>query len=251
MQNISRPWTSFQPPASVGGCYFREKNIMNIKKGSLYFIDDAFFNKINDPFLKKNYQTTKRPHYFAFQEPSSPLIWVVPCSSQIIKYQKILASKKAAGRPTDTIKIVKIQGREEVLLFQDMFPIHKKYINSQYIRDSHPVYISNPKIVSSLEKNAAKIIELLRREVKFTPSQPNAKKIEQIMLSEVAKINKEKTVTSTSNNMPQPVHIASNPYSASEIFQNAKQEAADWNRKINKQQTEEIGNVKKENCQTR
>lgn len=39
---------------------------MEILTGSLYFVSDAFFTKIADPYLKINYENTKRPHYFAF-----------------------------------------------------------------------------------------------------------------------------------------------------------------------------------------
>lgn len=157
---------------------------MEIKRGFLYFVSGDFFEKVKDPFLKKDHETTKRPHYFAFQDKSSPLIWIVPCSSKIQKYEKIVATKQAAGKPTDIIKIVKIQDKKEALLFQDMFPVLPKYLSSAYIRGGQPVYIADPNIVSSLEKNSAKIIGLIRRGIKFTPTQPDALHIETIMLDE-------------------------------------------------------------------
>ncbi len=39
---------------------------MDIIKGYFYFLKDEFFAKMNDPYLKINYETSKRPHYFAF-----------------------------------------------------------------------------------------------------------------------------------------------------------------------------------------
>ena len=39
---------------------------MEILTGSLYFVSDDFFAKVQDPYLKINYEHTKRPHYFAF-----------------------------------------------------------------------------------------------------------------------------------------------------------------------------------------
>lgn len=41
---------------------------MEILTGGLYFVSDAFFQKVQDPYLKINYEDTKRPHYFAFND---------------------------------------------------------------------------------------------------------------------------------------------------------------------------------------
>lgn len=35
---------------------------MEIITGSLYFVSDEFFAKIQDPYLKVNYENTKRPY---------------------------------------------------------------------------------------------------------------------------------------------------------------------------------------------
>ena len=58
---------------------------MEIMTGSLYFVSDEFFAKIQDPYLKINYENTKRPHYFAFRDSITGLYWLVPCSSKIEK----------------------------------------------------------------------------------------------------------------------------------------------------------------------
>ena len=46
---------------------------MEIIAGSLYFISNEFFAKVNDPYLKINYESTKRPHYFAFLDNATGL----------------------------------------------------------------------------------------------------------------------------------------------------------------------------------
>lgn len=80
---------------------------------------------------------------------------------------------------------MKIFGRKTVLLFQDMFPAIAKYIDGQYIKGGQPVRIADPKLIQELEKNAGKIINLLHRGVRFTPTQPDIIKIEKIMLEEL------------------------------------------------------------------
>lgn len=165
---------------------------MKFNSGYTYFVSDDFFKKINDPFLKVNYETTKRPHYFAFQDIKTSLYWLVPCSSKIDKFENILNKKKALNKPTDTIKIVKIQNAKTVLLFQDMFPITDNYISEPYIRGNQPFYIADPKLVKDLEKNAQKVVKLLHRGIKFTPTQPDINRIEKLMLMELQEHKQKK-----------------------------------------------------------
>lgn len=158
---------------------------MEILTGNLYFVSDDFFAKIQDPYLKINYENTKRPHYFAFQDSKTELYWLVPCSSKVEKFERLILEKQEKHKPTDTIKIVKIFDRKTVLLFQDMFPVVAKYIDGQYIKGGQPVRIADPKLIQELEKNAKKIINLLHRGVRFTPTQPDTIRIEKIMLEEL------------------------------------------------------------------
>ena len=158
---------------------------MEIMMGSLYFVSDDFFAKIQDPYLKVNYEDTKRPHYFAFRDNETGLYWLVPCSSRIEKYERLVMKKQEQHKSTDTIKIVKVFNRKTVLLFQDMFPVNARYIDGQYIKGGQPVRIADPKLIQELEKNAKKIINLLHRGVRFTPTQPDIIKIEKIMLAEL------------------------------------------------------------------
>lgn len=161
---------------------------MQILTGSLYFVSNDFFAKVDDPYLKINYESTKRPHYFAFKDDKTGLYWLVPCSSKVEKFERLIKKKHEQHKPTDTIKIVKIFDRKTVLLFQDMFPVIVKYIDGQYIKGGQPVRIADPKLIQELEKNARKIINLLHRGVRFTPTQPDVIRIEKMMLAELQKI---------------------------------------------------------------
>lgn len=118
---------------------------MKISPGSLYFISDQFFQKIQDPYLKVNYETTKRLHYFAITDQETGLYWLVPCSSKIEKFERLIQEKQARHKPADTIKIVKIFDK----------------------------------------KTARKVINLLRRGIRFTPTQPDSMHIEKVMLEEL------------------------------------------------------------------
>jgi hypothetical protein len=158
---------------------------MDILAGRLYFVSDVFFVKVNDPYLKIDYKDTKRPHYFTIQDPTTGLFWLVPCSSRVEKFEAIINRRRESGKPTDGMKIVTIQDAKAVLLFQDMFPIAAHYIEAPYTRGGQAVRIADPKVIQDLEKNAKKVISLLRHGVRFTPTQPDALRIESLMLDEL------------------------------------------------------------------
>jgi hypothetical protein len=159
----------------------------NFVNGRLYFIKDEFFEFVGDEYLKMNKKSTKRPHYYAFKDSDTNLLWLIPCSSQIDKYKKIIQNKTSAGKKHNHIQIVKVNGIEQVFLYQDMFPIIERYIENAYIKQNAFMEIKDPKKISAIESNAKKIIKLMRHGVKFTPTQPDIIRIEKIMIEELEK----------------------------------------------------------------
>ena len=157
---------------------------MDITIGNFYFVSDSFFEKVDEPNLKINYEATKRPHYFALKDKKTDLLWLVPCSSKVEKFKKIIEKRNQFKRPNGAIKIVTVQGKKTVLLLQDMFPINQKYITNQYIRGGQAVKIANKNVLADIERSARKISILLRKGVKFTPTQPDIIRIERLMLEE-------------------------------------------------------------------
>ena len=57
-----------------------------------------------------------------------------------------------------------------------------------YIRNGQLVYVSDPKVKLDIEKTARKIIKLLRRGIRFTPTQPDVNRIERIMAAELQQV---------------------------------------------------------------
>ena len=66
-----------------------------------------------------------------------------------------------------------------------MFPATARYIDGQYVKGGQAVRIADPKVILELEKTARKIIKLLHRGVRFTPTQPDVLKIERLMIEEL------------------------------------------------------------------
>ena len=138
---------------------------MEILPGNFYFLSDNFFKKVQDPYLKKDYDSTKRPHYFSFQDDNTGLYWLVPCSSKVEKFEKLIQKKREQHKPTDTIQIIKLLDKKTVLLFQDMFPVREEYIESLYVKRGQIVRIGNPNQIRELEKTAKKVCKILHRGV--------------------------------------------------------------------------------------
>ena len=109
---------------------------MELLQGSLYFIGDDFFEKVEDSNLMVNYATTPRPHYYAVRDVKMGLLWRIPCSSRVEKYQRIIHDRKNRHRSTLGVRIVKIRGEKTVLLFQSMFAtVYKGNIIKNLIMD--------------------------------------------------------------------------------------------------------------------
>ncbi|MCM1186022.1 MAG: hypothetical protein NC251_03055 [Lachnoclostridium sp.] len=155
--------------------------------GRLYFIRDDFFDFVGEKYLKTNKGDTQRPHYYAFRDSSTGLLWMIPCSSQVEKYKRIIENKEKNGKKHNHIQLIKVSGIEQAFLFQDMFPIAEKYIKNPYIKQNAFMEIRDPKKLLAIEKNAREIVKLIRHGVKFTPTQPDSVRIEKLMIEELSK----------------------------------------------------------------
>ncbi len=155
--------------------------------GRLYFIKDEFFDFVGEKYLKMNKDDTQRPHYFAFKDFNTGLLWLIPCSKQVDKYRRIIENRKKNNKKHNHIQIIKVNGVEQAFLYQDMFPTIEKYIKNPYIKQDSFMEIKDENKLAAIEKNARNIIKLMRHGIKFTPTQPDSMKIEQMMIEELNK----------------------------------------------------------------
>ena len=135
------------------------------------------FEDMDEPYLKGN-KEGNRPHYYCFEDSVSGLYWMIPLSSRIDKYKKIVENKKKAGKPCDIIHIVKLDDdRESAFLIRDMFPITDEYIEREYTIAGNHLMLTSEHTVKEIEQKARKVLGMLKRGVKFTPTQPDVMKI--------------------------------------------------------------------------
>jgi len=113
---------------------------MEIKTGYLYHIKDEFFDLIDDENLMQNHERgKKRPTYFTIKDKN--ILWFIPLSSKVDKYQKIIDNKIKRYGFCNTILIREIMGIKHAILLQNAFPTLEKYIDHVHMIDGVPVKV--------------------------------------------------------------------------------------------------------------
>ena len=115
---------------------------MEILTGYLYHIKDEFFDLAKDCGLMANHDGSHtRPSYLAIKD--NEILWFIPLSTRIGKYQKIVNTKIKKYGQCKTILIRKIAGKEQAILIQNAFPTLEKYIKSAHTVDGKKIKISS------------------------------------------------------------------------------------------------------------
>lgn len=144
-----------------------------MKKTGFYIIKDSFFEDMSDPYLKGN-KEGNRLHYYCFEDMNMGIYWVIPLSSRIDKYKRIMEKKEKAGKPCDILHIVKLDdSHESAFLIQDMFPVIDEYIEREYTIAGNHLMLTSEHTAKTIEQKARKVMGMLKRGIKFTPTQPD------------------------------------------------------------------------------
>ena len=152
---------------------FFVERVGQMKKMGFYIIKDKFFEDMSDPYLKGN-KKGNRPHYYCFEDTRTGIYWMIPLSSRIDKYKKIIEKKEKADKPCDILHIAKLDdSRKSVFLIQDMFPVTEEYVEREYTIAGNHLLLTSEHTARVIEQKARKVLGMLKRGVKFTPTQPD------------------------------------------------------------------------------
>ncbi len=146
---------------------------MQINIGYFYFIKDLFFEVIDDKELMQNKENgNKRPCYYCFKSKKyDNIIWFIPVSTKVEKYQKIYDNKikkqiKLGKKPSvDTIVFGDVANTYSAFLIQNMFPVTIEYVESQYIKNKVPIRLSNS-LQTEIIYKANKVLSLHKHGMK-------------------------------------------------------------------------------------
>ena len=155
---------------------------MEIKTGYIYHIKDEFFDRINDKGLMINHENGKaRPTYFTIKD--GDILWFIPLSSKVDKYQKIINKKISKYHSCRSIMISEIANKPSVILIQNAFPTLEKYIDHPHIVDGKPLKVIET-LKNEIVSNFKYLMELKKsgRNLFFT----DIDKIKDMMLQELS-----------------------------------------------------------------
>ncbi len=154
---------------------------MKVETGYIYHIKDEFFDKINDKGLMINHENGRtRPTYFTIKDKN--ILWFIPLSSKVAKYQPIIKQKIEKYGSCKSIMIRKIANRKSVILLQNAFPTLEKYIDHPHTRNGVPIKISN-NLKNEILTNFNYLMALKKQGINLFF--PNIDEIKKIMLEEL------------------------------------------------------------------
>jgi len=162
------------------------------QQGFAYHIKDSYFSTVNDPKLMANKENgAYRPTYYCIKDPNTDLLWVVPLSTQLAKYERVYQQKVAKYGSCITIVFGKYDGRDAAFLLQNMFPIIESYIDHVHTRNGNPIPV-HPSIQTSVEKSLKQILYIVKKypSIVFT----DVSRLESMMLAELALLQSQKQV---------------------------------------------------------
>ena len=156
---------------------------MKVQTGYIYHIKDEFFDKINDKGLMINHENGRaRPTYFTIKDKD--ILWFIPLSSKVSKYQPIIDKKVKKYGDCRSIMIREIAEKKSVILLQNAFPTLEKYIDHPHTINGAPARVAD-NLKDEILQNFNSLLALKKQGINlfFT----DIDKIKEMMLEELGK----------------------------------------------------------------
>lgn len=157
---------------------------MEFKEGYVYHIKDSYFEKADDNKLMKNKENGNfRPTFYCLKDEKTSLLWVVPMSSKIEKYQKIVNKQTERYGKALGIYIGTFDGKSSAFLIQNMFPITDEYLDHIHTRNGNPVPVKES-VKEEVKSRMQKARQLVSRGKKVVF--PDIIRLEKLMIEEIS-----------------------------------------------------------------
>lgn len=163
----------------------------DIKLGYVYHIKDSYFDLANDDKLMKNHEGGSfRPTYLCLKDEKTGLLWVIPMSTRIEKYQAIVDKDTERHGKCLKIYIGEYANRQNAFLFQNMFPILPRFIDHIHTIQQNPVPVSQ-RLQTVFDRQFREVMRLHKRGAKIVF--PDITRLEKLMLEKMAEDTQEKS----------------------------------------------------------
>jgi hypothetical protein len=158
-------------------------NESGIRPGYVYHIKDTYFDAVKDDKLMRNHEGgAYRPTYFCVKDEKTDLLWVIPMSSRLDKYNTVIEKDIQRYGSCLKILIARYGDGQSAFLFQNMFPILPKYIDHIHTVAGMPMAV-NPVVQEEIKKRFKEIRRLYARGAKMVF--PDITRLEKLMLEEL------------------------------------------------------------------
>jgi hypothetical protein len=152
-----------------------------IKTGCVYHIKDSYFELAQDSKLMKNREgNANRPTYFCIKDEKTGLLWVIPMSWQVEKYNSLIKKDTEMFGKCLKVLVSRYGEKESAFLFQNMFPIQPQYIDHIHTVGGIPMAV-NPAVQKQLTAQFKEVRRLHSRGVKIVFTDIN--RLEKLMLT--------------------------------------------------------------------
>ena len=123
---------------------------------------------VQDKYLMGNKENENyRPHFLAIQDyKNKKLYWMIPISSQVKKYKKIIDNKIRRYGKCNTIIIGKFAGKNNVFLIQNSFPIIERYLDHVHTIENEPVTVHS-KLNRELTVSLRKVLAMYKHGIRL------------------------------------------------------------------------------------
>ncbi|MCL2189502.1 MAG: hypothetical protein FWB87_12155 [Defluviitaleaceae bacterium] len=155
---------------------------LDIKPGYVYHIKDSYFEVAQDNKLMQNREGGAfRPTYYCLKDEKTGILWVVPMSRRVEKYETFM--QKDIDRYGKCIKIIlgEYADVKAAFLLQNMFPILPKYVDHVHKVNQNPVPVDT-RLQAIIDRNFRELLSLQRRGIKIVF--PDIMRLEKLMMNE-------------------------------------------------------------------
>lgn len=154
-----------------------------IKSGYVYHIKELYYDKVKDAKLMRTHEgASVRPTYFCLQDKKTGLLWVVPMSGKVEKYQVIIDRDNKCHGKCVKIIIGTYAGKPNAFLFQNMFPLLPKYFDHVHKINNNAVPVIQ-RLRLILNKNFREVMFLHKKGAKIVF--PDINRLEALIMQEL------------------------------------------------------------------
>lgn len=132
-----------------------------IAQHGLCIVRDQYFADFPNAMHMDN-KNESRPYYLAIRTDGN-IVWMIPLSSKVDKYQAKMDRYEAAGRECLTCHIASMKKGTRAFLIGNAIPVTADYIKKPFTIAGVPYVMQNNKEVSEIDRKLKKYLALVRQ----------------------------------------------------------------------------------------